>query len=546
MMIRPHKDKLRAIVQARQVDDLMATGIKAAKRVSMKLWQRIAACWREGRMDFNLAEIFQSDLLDALSSACLQAHAKGFKSSTIQFDLYSETVGLLGDRATIDRLEQQYGVDCLRILSGAANNVEDALRAKMNELIEQGAHVRRGITELASTFAAQGVSPKNTFQLETIFRTQHQLAYGAGRWHADQDPDIQEILWGYKYVTVGDDRVRESHAKLDGVTMPKDDPFWQTHWPPNGWNCRCQAIPIYDERPTIAPPRGVDPDEGFAFNNGVVMSDLAAIDNPPVPDNYTPPAAPKIYVPPAPNVPPITSVAEEADQADALRKLDAYDESFEPPFPKGEPGFGELDEDTGELENPDAMLEPYGQLVGGSMFQDLDVVDVPLKGLRATQEAVMKTTVRDLISVKIDELNLDPTNQCRIVKYRGSYYIHDGHHRATAAKLRAQTTIPARVLNLDKDDVRFPKHIPTKVTPTSRLAEVLPQPPVPSQNVVEARQALEKRVDRTRARVEKKIDNADIYRQIDAVTARINGGIQDETERYAAYAELNRLQSQLK
>ena len=26
--------------------------------------------------------------------------------------------------------------------------------------------------------------------------------------------------------------------------MPKDDPFWDNYYPPNGWNCRCTAIEI--------------------------------------------------------------------------------------------------------------------------------------------------------------------------------------------------------------------------------------------------------------------------------------------------------------
>jgi len=42
-----------------------------------------------------------------------------------------------------------------------------------------------------------------------------------------------------QYQTAGDERVRASHASLDGITLPADDAFWHEYFPPNGWRCRC-------------------------------------------------------------------------------------------------------------------------------------------------------------------------------------------------------------------------------------------------------------------------------------------------------------------
>lgn len=47
-----------------------------------------------------------------------------------------------------------------------------------------------------------------------------------------------------QYRTAGDDRVRDEHAALDGITLPLDDPFWSMFLPPNGWNCRCTAVRV--------------------------------------------------------------------------------------------------------------------------------------------------------------------------------------------------------------------------------------------------------------------------------------------------------------
>ena len=45
-----------------------------------------------------------------------------------------------------------------------------------------------------------------------------------------------------RYVTVGDERVRESHAAMNGIQRPMSDPIWDKIYPPNGWNCRCTVI----------------------------------------------------------------------------------------------------------------------------------------------------------------------------------------------------------------------------------------------------------------------------------------------------------------
>jgi len=44
--------------------------------------------------------------------------------------------------------------------------------------------------------------------------------------------------------TAGDDRVRESHAVLNGITLPAQHEFWKTHWTPFDWRCRCNIVQV--------------------------------------------------------------------------------------------------------------------------------------------------------------------------------------------------------------------------------------------------------------------------------------------------------------
>lgn len=106
-----------------------------------------------------------------------------------------------------------------------------------------------------------GIEPRSSSYVETLTRTHAAISYGAAhRLSFADDTD----LWGFTYFTVGDNRVREEHAALDGISRKKDDDFWDKFWPPNGWNCRCQAVAIYDEDATQDPvPDDVEPDDGF-------------------------------------------------------------------------------------------------------------------------------------------------------------------------------------------------------------------------------------------------------------------------------------------
>lgn len=64
-----------------------------------------------------------------------------------------------------------------------------------------------------------------------------------------------------------DERTRDSHRALNGIVRPVDDAFWKTYFPPNGWNCRCEAIQT-DDKVTPVPGKLPVLDEMFRRNPG--------------------------------------------------------------------------------------------------------------------------------------------------------------------------------------------------------------------------------------------------------------------------------------
>ncbi|TBV76869.1 phage minor head protein [Pseudoxanthomonas winnipegensis] len=127
-------------------------------------------------------------------------------------------------------------------------------------------------------------------RLKTIFETNMHTAYAAGEWEQIEEASVDAPY--LMYDAVDDNRTRPQHHAWSGTVLRWDDPWWDTHRPPNGYNCRCSTIQLskYDLRgmgkdgPDQAPaikrrkwvnsrtgeemeiPVGIDP--GFDYNPG--------------------------------------------------------------------------------------------------------------------------------------------------------------------------------------------------------------------------------------------------------------------------------------
>jgi SPP1 gp7 family putative phage head morphogenesis protein len=110
-------------------------------------------------------------------------------------------------------------------------------------------------------------------RIETIFRTNVQAAYGAGRYHQNNRPEVRATHPFCRFTAVMDSRTSDICEALDGTVLPSDDDFWATHQPPLHFNCRSDVSAITEEEAREAgvdelPPQ-TEPDEGF----GVPITD---------------------------------------------------------------------------------------------------------------------------------------------------------------------------------------------------------------------------------------------------------------------------------
>ncbi len=156
-------------------------------------------------------------------------------------------IGYNADGSTLPRQQRQakrveydaQAQDFLLTYQGFAN--QETQRAYFDAL-DKGATENQATRAALRRFRTLGFDGSASNKMKTTYTTAIYGAYAEGLYDASQDnPDII----GYRYWTQEDERVRNpEHTQFQGVTMPKDNPFWQLYWPPICWNCRCYIQPL--------------------------------------------------------------------------------------------------------------------------------------------------------------------------------------------------------------------------------------------------------------------------------------------------------------
>ncbi len=155
-------------------------------------------------------------------------------------------------------------------ISGAVTREQvEAVQGKILEFIEQGRTLAEFQGEFAALWEALGLDPKKPSEVENLFRSEVMRAYGAGRTVALRDPDVKDAFPMWQYMAVMDDRVRPEHAALNGVVLPADDPFWNSHTPPWDYQCRCDVVPVSKRE---IEENGIEPTSEVTLEDGTVVS----------------------------------------------------------------------------------------------------------------------------------------------------------------------------------------------------------------------------------------------------------------------------------
>jgi len=171
--------------------------------------------------------------------------------------------------------------DLLADLAGAVDQAIaegetlDAFRKRFAAIVEK--HGWHGWT-------GEETAAGRAWRTRIIYQTNLATSYAAGRLAQLKDAGFK--YWVYRHTT--NEHPRLQHLAWDGLTLPADHPFWQTHYPPSGWGCRCRVVgangpetakllggkPDYNQPPAgwdaIDPKTGEPPgiDKGWGYMPG--------------------------------------------------------------------------------------------------------------------------------------------------------------------------------------------------------------------------------------------------------------------------------------
>ena len=206
----------------------------------------------------------------------------------------------LPTRAWTDIWQEQH--DKSFVVAGAAHaDLVADLRGAVDQAIAEGTTLATFRKDFDSIVAKRGWSYNGgrDWRTRVIYGTNLRTSYAAGRYQQMQDVAAERPFWRYRHSDASEEP-RHVHLSWDGLILRHDDPWWSTHYPPNGWGCKCyietlaprdlkrlgkdgpDAAPAVRNRTvtvgakgpsprTVTVPEGIDPGWAYAPGQSVVL-----------------------------------------------------------------------------------------------------------------------------------------------------------------------------------------------------------------------------------------------------------------------------------
>ncbi len=141
-------------------------------------------------------------------------------------------------------LEADLLMETKRLLVQSSNEGKtfaDFQRELRPQLIERGWWGQQEVVN-PNTGKTQLVQLGSNQRLKTIYETNMRTAHAAGNW---QRIERNKETHPYLIYELGAAREhRQEHMVWHGLVLPVDDKFWDTHYPSNGWGCKCRVRQI--------------------------------------------------------------------------------------------------------------------------------------------------------------------------------------------------------------------------------------------------------------------------------------------------------------
>ena len=120
------------------------------------------------------------------------------------------------------------------------------LRNAVDKAIAEGKSLEWFQEQFESIVAKHGWEYHGTpaWRARTILENNINSSYAAARYAQQTDPDFLALnpYWEWRH---GDSvHPRPQHLAWDGMVLPADHPWWNAHYPPCGWGCKCKVFAL--------------------------------------------------------------------------------------------------------------------------------------------------------------------------------------------------------------------------------------------------------------------------------------------------------------
>lgn len=187
-----------------------------------------------------------------IARAMAEAHANAFQRTAKMIDVDPASIDQVALRIA---MEQPAGI--------AANQMLDTMRYHVGGSGVFELPAPEQAAALRQVFEDAGYTAENPTALERAAEAQIVQADASGVAEAANDPTANHS--GYRHHSILDKGTTKICNERDGLTLPKDDPYWQRNWPRLHFGCRSIVLPYFGDGPWSKVYPTTPPAPGFGI-----------------------------------------------------------------------------------------------------------------------------------------------------------------------------------------------------------------------------------------------------------------------------------------
>lgn len=136
-----------------------------------------------------------------------------------------------------DAIWGQMHSQAFTVAGAMTDDIIESFRGAVDKAIAEGttlAEFQKDFDHIVSR-TGWGFNGSPKWRAQVIYDTNLSVAYQHGHWKAMTDPDVVRLKPYLRYVRSSSADPRPEHQAWADLVLRWDDPWWDTHYPPNGW-----------------------------------------------------------------------------------------------------------------------------------------------------------------------------------------------------------------------------------------------------------------------------------------------------------------------